>query len=145
MAGSASRLASLSHGDPFDWLDAVARHAPERELIETPDGKRLTYREMVELTCRIAGALARRNVEPGDRVCAQIDKSPEGVALYLAGHAGFRRTLLEEPWSSRLLWAALAALATVPLGLHGTAAIQLSALVLVLIVTVRRGSSTSPA
>ena len=68
-----------------------------------------------------------------------------GVAIYLAGHAGFRRTLLDERWSSRLLWGALAALATVPLGLHGTAAFQLAALVLVLSVTVRRGSSTSRA
>ena len=68
-----------------------------------------------------------------------------GVALYVAGHAGFRRTLLDERWSSRLLFAALASLATVPLGLHGTAVIQLAALVLVLSVTVRRQSSTSRA
>ena len=68
-----------------------------------------------------------------------------GVALYLAAHAGFRRTLLDERWSARLLWAALAALATVPLGRHGTAVLQLAALVLVLSVTVRRGSSTSRA
>jgi low temperature requirement protein LtrA len=66
-----------------------------------------------------------------------------GVAIYLGGHAGFRRTLLDERWSPRLLWAAFAALATVPLGLHGTAALQLAALVLVLSVTVLRGSSTS--
>ncbi len=68
-----------------------------------------------------------------------------GVAFYLASHAGFRRTLLDERWSPRLLWGALAALATVPIGLHGTAVIQLAALVLVLSVTARRGSSTSRA
>jgi hypothetical protein len=39
------------------------------------------------------------------------------VAFYLASHAGFRRTLLDERWSPRLLWGALAALATVPIGL----------------------------
>ena len=66
-----------------------------------------------------------------------------GVALYLVAHAGFRRTLLDERWSSRLLWAALAALATVPLGRHGTAVMQLAVLVLVVSATVRRGSSKS--
>jgi len=68
-----------------------------------------------------------------------------GVALYLGGHAGFRRTIFEQRWSSRLLWAALAALATVPLGVHGTAAIQLAALVAVLSATVLRAPSTSRA
>ena len=68
-----------------------------------------------------------------------------GVALYLGGHAGFRRTIFEERWSARLLWTALAALCTVPLGVHGTAAIQLAALVLVVSVPALRGSSTSRA
>jgi len=68
-----------------------------------------------------------------------------GVALYLGGHAGFRRTIFDQRWSSRLLWAAVAALATVPLGRHGTAAIQLAALVLVLSATALRTPSTSRA
>jgi len=68
-----------------------------------------------------------------------------GVALYLGGHAGFRHTIFEERWSARLLWTALAALCTVPLGVHGTAAIQLAALVLVVSVPALRGSSTSRA
>jgi low temperature requirement protein LtrA len=68
-----------------------------------------------------------------------------GVAIYLTGHAGFRRTILDEARSSRLHGASFAALATVPLGLHGTAVLQLAALVLVVSVTVRRASATSRA
>jgi malonyl-CoA/methylmalonyl-CoA synthetase len=69
---------------PSDWLETVASREPDRELIETADGRRLSYGFMAGLTARLAGALARCGVAPGDRVCAQIDKSPEGIALYLA-------------------------------------------------------------
>jgi len=44
----------------------------------------LTYGAMNELVDRVAAALAERGVVAGDRVVAQVEKSPEAVALYLA-------------------------------------------------------------
>ena len=39
---------------------------------------------MTRLVDRVAAALAHRAVVPGDRVVAQVEKSPEAIALYLA-------------------------------------------------------------
>ena len=44
----------------------------------------MTYGAMNELVDRVAAALAERGVVAGDRVVAQVEKSPEAVALYLA-------------------------------------------------------------
>ncbi|MBF0307187.1 MAG: malonyl-CoA synthase [Alphaproteobacteria bacterium] len=56
----------------------------ERRFIETPDGRVVTYGEMVAQTARIANVLLQRGVVPGDRVAAQVEKSPEAISLYLA-------------------------------------------------------------
>jgi malonyl-CoA/methylmalonyl-CoA synthetase len=69
---------------PAAWLDDVARRDPHRLLLETRKGMRLTYADLAALSGRIAVALQTRGVVRGDRVVAQIDKSPEAVALYLA-------------------------------------------------------------
>lgn len=53
-------------------------------VIETPDGSRLDYAGLRHKVGRMAGALIALGVGPGDRVAAQIEKSPEGVILYLA-------------------------------------------------------------
>lgn len=39
---------------------------------------------MADLVARLAAALARRSITAGDRVVAQVEKSPEALALYLA-------------------------------------------------------------
>ena len=57
---------------------------PERTLLRTPDGHRVSYREFHELSGSLAAALATRGVTPGDRVAAQIEKSAAAVALYVA-------------------------------------------------------------
>lgn len=44
----------------------------------------MSYGAMNRLVGHIAAALAQRAVAPGDRVAAQVEKSPEAVALYLA-------------------------------------------------------------
>ncbi|MEW5423626.1 malonyl-CoA synthase [Amorphus sp. 3PC139-8] len=46
--------------------------------------RRITYREMYALTAEIAAALVALGVKPGDRVAVQIEKSVEGLLLYLA-------------------------------------------------------------
>jgi malonyl-CoA/methylmalonyl-CoA synthetase len=53
-------------------------------LLETPDGRTLTYDDFFRIAARFAHALRARGVNPGDRVAVQVDKSPEALALYVA-------------------------------------------------------------
>jgi malonyl-CoA/methylmalonyl-CoA synthetase len=55
-----------------------------RTFLETPAGRRLAYDDVVAESARLAGALRALGVEPGDRVAAQVEKSPEALLLYLA-------------------------------------------------------------
>ncbi len=56
----------------------------DRVAIETPDGAEIRFRELFARAGRMARALADLGVEAGDRVAAQIDKSPETIVLALA-------------------------------------------------------------
>ncbi|MEE3331096.1 MAG: AMP-binding protein [Myxococcota bacterium] len=47
-------------------------------------GSRVSYADVETQTARLANRLARLGARPGDRVAAQIEKSPEAVLLYLA-------------------------------------------------------------
>src|SRR5690349_7165751 len=71
-------------GDVSQWLEAHAARDRERLFLETVDGRRMSYGDMVALTTRLAAVLRSLQVAPGDRVVAQVEKSPEAVALYLA-------------------------------------------------------------
>ncbi|HEX7013399.1 MAG TPA: malonyl-CoA synthase [Steroidobacteraceae bacterium] len=73
-----------SNGDPSSWLQEVARRDPNRVFIETATDDTLTYGDTAALCGRMAAALVARGVRPGDRVVAQVEKSPQAVALYLA-------------------------------------------------------------
>jgi len=57
---------------------------PDRAFITTADGRVLTYGGLDALSARLAHALQAQGVKPGDRVAAQVEKSPEAIALYLA-------------------------------------------------------------
>src|SRR5450756_1501814 len=63
----------------FDGLDDPARLA-----IETTDGQRISYGELVARAGQMANVLVERGVKPGDRVAAQTEKSVPGLVLYLA-------------------------------------------------------------
>lgn len=56
-------------------LDAV--------LLESDTGERCTYADLERETARVAACLAKLGLQRGDRVAAQIDKSPQGLFLYL--------------------------------------------------------------
>jgi malonyl-CoA/methylmalonyl-CoA synthetase len=58
--------------------------APERLLMQTDDGRSLTYGDMLASSAQLAHALVQSGVKPGDRVAVQVEKSPEAVLLYLA-------------------------------------------------------------
>lgn len=66
----------------FDAIRAAVR--PEAQFIEVPAGRTWTYGDMLAFSGRLAGALETLGVRPGDRVAAQVEKSPEALMLYLA-------------------------------------------------------------
>ncbi len=65
-------------------FDALTTTAPERLWLETQDGRRLSYGDLYALTAQLAQVLVEAGVSPGDRVAANVEKSPEALALYLA-------------------------------------------------------------
>ncbi len=68
--------------DPCEWLERVPQH---RLFMITPDGRRYTYGDLLEVSGRIAANLQRScGVGQGDRVAVRVEKSPETVCLYVA-------------------------------------------------------------
>src|SRR5258705_1123177 len=63
----------------FDGLDD-----PTRLAIETSDGLRISYGDLISCAGQMANLLVERGVKPGDRVAAQTEKSVPGLVLYLA-------------------------------------------------------------
>jgi malonyl-CoA/methylmalonyl-CoA synthetase len=63
----------------FDSLDD-----PKRLAIETIDGQRISYGDLISRAGQMANVLVNRGVKPGDRVAAQTEKSVPGLVLYLA-------------------------------------------------------------
>src|ERR1700739_3016761 len=55
-----------------------------RLAIETADGQRITYGDLIARAGQTANVLVARGVKPGDRVAAQTEKSGAGLVLYLA-------------------------------------------------------------
>src|SRR3546814_15937896 len=53
-------------------------------VLETPAGRRMSYAALEAGAGRLARLLVDCGVQPGDRVAAQIEKSPEALLLYLA-------------------------------------------------------------
>ncbi|MEH6952170.1 malonyl-CoA synthase [Nitrobacter sp. NHB1] len=63
----------------FDDLNDAGRLA-----IETLDGRRITYGDLIAFSGRLANVLVAHGVKPGDRVAVQVEKSVPNLALYLA-------------------------------------------------------------
>ncbi|MCW5719689.1 MAG: malonyl-CoA synthase [Devosia sp.] len=57
---------------------------PNALAIETDGGARLSYGDVVALSGKMANALVRLGLKPGDRLAAQVEKSTDSVILYLA-------------------------------------------------------------
>ncbi|WP_300069418.1 malonyl-CoA synthase [uncultured Ruegeria sp.] len=71
-------------GNPlYDRL--FGRHAGKTTpFLHLPDGRVVTHAEFLDMSSRIANALTGLELEPGDRVAIQVEKSPEALALYAA-------------------------------------------------------------
>ena len=57
---------------------------PSRLAIETSDGGRISYGDLIARSGQIANYLVARGVKVGDRVAAQTEKSVNALVLYLA-------------------------------------------------------------
>ena len=62
----------------FDGLDD-----PKRLAIETHDGARISYGDLIARAAQMANVLVARGVKPGDRVAVQVEKSVANIVLYL--------------------------------------------------------------
>ena len=51
-------------------------------FLHLPDGRVLTHQDFLGRIAQIAHVLTQRGLTPGDRVAAQVEKSPEALALY---------------------------------------------------------------
>lgn len=68
----------------FETFAARMRERGNADFITTLEGRRYSYRDALDASARLAGALNTLGVSPGDRVAVQVDKSPEAILLYLA-------------------------------------------------------------
>ena len=55
----------------------------QSSALETPDGTSISYAELDTRSAQMANFLTNLGLQQGDRVTAQIEKSPEGLYLYL--------------------------------------------------------------
>jgi malonyl-CoA/methylmalonyl-CoA synthetase len=53
-------------------------------FLHLPDGSTLTHDAFLKIAAQIANAMTEAGLKAGDRVAAQIEKSPEALALYAA-------------------------------------------------------------
>ncbi|MDX1401584.1 MAG: malonyl-CoA synthase [Kiloniellales bacterium] len=56
---------------------------PAKPFIEKGDGTTYSYNDVLDLSARCARCLVDLGIKPGDRVAAQVDKTPEAIMLYL--------------------------------------------------------------
>ncbi len=75
---------SQTGDNPSLWLESVAETDPDRPFMRTPGEKSYSYGDTADISGRFATYLSQCGIVAGDRVAAQIDKSPEGFMLYLA-------------------------------------------------------------
>ena len=57
---------------------------PNKTAIETADGRRVSYADLIAQSGRMANHLRARGVKTGDRVAVQAEKSVPALVLYLA-------------------------------------------------------------
>ncbi len=67
----------------FDLI-ATAMPDGDKPFMQLANGSTITYRNLRDETARYANALVLLGVKPGDRVAAQVEKSPAAIFLYLA-------------------------------------------------------------
>ncbi len=67
----------------YDFFTRGALSRPDRPFLESPSGEVWTYGDLDRETARVANALRTLGLAQGDRVAAQVDKTPQALFLYL--------------------------------------------------------------
>ncbi|GJE41820.1 malonate--CoA ligase [Methylobacterium soli] len=68
----------------FDLVrDNLPADPAAKTFIETPDGRRYSYADLIARSGAYGNALTALGVRTGDRVAVQVDKSPDVIFLYL--------------------------------------------------------------
>ncbi|WP_371061390.1 malonyl-CoA synthase [Rhodosalinus sp. 5P4] len=62
----------------------AAHEGRAETFLHLADGGAMSYAEFLALSARLANVLAAAGLAPGDRLAAQVPKSPEALALYAA-------------------------------------------------------------
>ena len=65
-------------------LEAIFAANHSKPALRLVDGGVRTFGDLNDAAGRLAGVLVEHGVGPGDRVLAQVEKTPEAVALYIA-------------------------------------------------------------
>lgn len=71
-------------GNFYSLIRKPISRRKDAPFLVIPGGRRWTFGEVDALSAAIAGAFIRAGARPGDRIAAQVEKSAENVALYLA-------------------------------------------------------------
>jgi malonyl-CoA/methylmalonyl-CoA synthetase len=67
----------------FQKIRNAAEGRESQLFLETPSGLALLYADMIALSGRYAKAFQVLGLKPGDRLAAQVEKSPQALMLYL--------------------------------------------------------------
>ena len=67
----------------FEKFASVFAGRAGQSILDTETGRSCAWREADEQSARMAACLAAAGAKPGDRITAQVGKSPENVFLYL--------------------------------------------------------------
>ena len=68
----------------FAVLERRFPRALDSCCLETPEGLRYTWRDLLRASARLANLMKAFGLRPGARVAVQVEKSPEALMLYLA-------------------------------------------------------------
>ena len=68
----------------YTLLETSFRAAGDGAAFVVPGGRTVTYKALSDDVGRMANALVKLGIKPGDRVMVQVEKSIENVVLYLA-------------------------------------------------------------
>lgn len=77
-------MAAAKTGNLYDLLRQRFPADRGRPCIETAEGHIYTYADVENISGRYARLFEQMGVAPGERVAAQVEKSPEAIFLYLA-------------------------------------------------------------
>ena len=74
----------MNNENLYSFLAAGFPANPDAPCMILSDGRIWTYRDVHRASGRIANLIIALGLQPGDRVAAQVEKTPEALVLYLA-------------------------------------------------------------